>query len=72
SLFSLTTPIGLAIAGPIGDTMSVPILFLLAGLICISVAIVSFFIPAFRQIEQHKFNGASTATEPETLVGNCR
>ncbi|MEE8592996.1 MAG: MFS transporter [Candidatus Bipolaricaulota bacterium] len=71
SLFSLTTPIGLAIAGPIGDTMGIPFLFKIAGLMCIGVAVVSFFIPAFREIEEHAFNGSSVAADPEVpLVGS--
>ncbi|MBU1049531.1 MFS transporter [Candidatus Bipolaricaulota bacterium] len=53
SLFSLTTPIGLAIAGPIGDSMGIPFLFKVAGIICMGVAVTSLFIPAFRRIEEH-------------------
>ncbi len=60
SLFSLTTPIGLAIAGPIGDAMGIPFFFQLGGVICIGVAVASFFVPAFRRIEEHKLNGTST------------
>jgi len=63
SLFSLTTPIGLAIAGPVGDAMGIPFWFRLAGIICLIVAVVSFFIPAFRQLEEHKFNGVQTTEE---------
>jgi len=65
SLFSLTTPIGLAIAGPVGDAMGIPFWFRLAGIICLIIAVVSFFIPAFRQLEEHKFNGSSTEAEPQ-------
>jgi DHA3 family macrolide efflux protein-like MFS transporter len=69
SLFSLTTPIGLAIAGPVGDAMGIPFWFRLAGLICMVVAVVSFFIPAFRNIEEHAFNENTTATESEMPLG---
>ncbi|MCK4570946.1 MFS transporter [Candidatus Bipolaricaulota bacterium] len=65
SLFSLTTPIGLVIAGPVGDAMGIPFWFRLAGLICMAVAVVSFFIPAFRQLEAHKFNGDSASSGSE-------
>ena len=65
SLFSLTTPIGLAIAGPVGDAMGIPFWFRLAGIICLIIAVVSFFIPAFRQLEEHRFNGASTEAKPQ-------
>lgn len=67
SLFSLTTPIGLGIVVMVGDAVSVPFWFQLAGLICMGVAVVSLFIPAFRKIEEHAFNGASTATESDAL-----
>ncbi|MCK5245297.1 MFS transporter, partial [Candidatus Bipolaricaulota bacterium] len=65
SLFSLTTPIGLAIAGPVGDAMGIPFWFRLAGLICMGVAVASFFIPAFRRLEEHKFNESSMKAEPQ-------
>ena len=68
SLFSLTTPIGLAIVVIVGDTVSVPFWFRLAGVISMGVAAVSFFIPAFMHLEEHKFNGSSTMTETEKLL----
>jgi DHA3 family macrolide efflux protein-like MFS transporter len=54
SLFSLTTPIGLAIAGPVGDLMGVSFWFLLAGVICTLVAVVSFFVRPLVHIEDQK------------------
>jgi hypothetical protein len=68
SLFSLTTPIGLGIVVLVGDSVSVPFLFRLAGAICMGIAVISLFIPAFRKIEEHKFNGKATATESENLL----
>jgi len=68
SLFSLTTPIGLGIVIMVGDGVSIPFWFQLAGVIAIAVAAVSFFIPAFMHLEEHKFNGTSTATESDTLL----
>ncbi len=64
SLFSLTTPIGLAIAGPVADVTGVPFWFLLAGLICTATALISFFVPALIHIEDQTPNG-SPASEPE-------
>ena len=65
SLFSLTTPIGLGIVALVGDAVDVRFWFQLGGAMCLLVAIVSFFIPAFRTIEEHKFNGSSTGADPQ-------
>jgi len=54
SLFSLTTPIGLLIAGPVADVTGVPFWFLLAGAVCTATALVSFFIRPLIQIENQK------------------
>jgi len=64
SLFSLTTPIGLGIVALVGNAVEVTFWFQLGGVMCLLVAVVSFFIPAFRTIEEHKFNGTSTEAEP--------
>ena len=64
SLFSLTTPIGLGIVALVGNTVEVRFWFQLGGAMCLLVALVSFFIPAFRTIEEHKFNGSSAKAEP--------
>ncbi len=58
SLFSLTTPIGLAIAGPVADVTGVPFWFLLAGLICTATALISFFVPPLIHIEDQTPNGS--------------
>jgi MFS transporter, DHA3 family, macrolide efflux protein len=71
SLFSLTTPIGLAIAGPIGDAMGIPFLFRVAGVACMVVAVVSIFIPAFRAIEQHAFNSPLPSDSNLSLGGGA-
>ena len=63
SLFSLTTPIGLAIAGPVADVTGVPFWFLLAGLICAATALISFFVRPLIHIEDQTPNG-SPAEEP--------
>lgn len=51
SLVSLTTPIGLAIAGPLADRIGVPALFRMGGLLCVALALAGFFVPALRAIE---------------------
>jgi MFS transporter, DHA3 family, macrolide efflux protein len=65
SLFALTTPIGLAIAGPVGDAMGIPFLFRISGIVCIGVAVISFFIPAFRTIEEHGYHRTDSEPLPD-------
>ena len=65
SLFSLTTPLGLGIVALVGNAVEVSFWFRLGGIMCLLVALVSFFIPAFRTIEEHKFNGSSAKDEDQ-------
>ncbi len=58
SLFSLTTPIGLGMVALVGNTVEVSFWFRLGGILCLAVAAVSVFIPAFRGIEEHQFAAA--------------
>jgi len=51
SLFSLTTPIGLSIAGPVADATGVPFWFVLAGSICAATALIGFFVRPLIHIE---------------------
>lgn len=44
-------PIGLLVAGPVADRLSIQVWFLFAGLLCILMAICGLFIPAVMQIE---------------------
>jgi DHA3 family macrolide efflux protein-like MFS transporter len=68
SLFALTTPIGLAIAGPVGDMLGVRFWFQLAGVMCLAVGLPSFFIPALRNLEEHEFSERSPEDGTGTLV----
>jgi DHA3 family macrolide efflux protein-like MFS transporter len=67
SLFALTTPIGLAIAGPVGDALGVRFWFQLAGVMCLAVGLVSFFVPAVRTLEEHEFAEQPSEQETDTL-----
>lgn len=53
SLVSLSSPLGLAIAGPVSDRLGVQVWFLIAGILCLLVGVTSFFIPAILHIEEH-------------------
>jgi MFS transporter, DHA3 family, macrolide efflux protein len=50
-LVSLTTPIGLAIAGPLAERVGVPFLFKWGGILCAVIAGLGFFVPALRRME---------------------
>lgn len=59
-VFSLTTtaalaitPFSLAIAGPLADALGIRIWYLLAALVCISLAILGYFVADVREMEQH-------------------
>jgi len=67
SLFSLSTPIGLAIAGPMSDRLGVPFWFRAGGILCIAVGAVSFFIPTLIRIEER---GAASGA-PAPLAGDA-
>jgi len=56
-LFSFSTPIGLGILSLVGDAIRIPLLYQSAGLLCLVVTVSCGAIPAFRKLEQHKFNG---------------
>lgn len=53
SLISLSSPLGLAIAGPVSDRFGIQIWFVVAGILCIAVGIAAFFIPAILHIEEN-------------------
>jgi DHA3 family macrolide efflux protein-like MFS transporter len=54
SLVSITTPIGLVIAGPVSDLVGIQFWFLFSGVICILVGCIFFFIPAITNIEENQ------------------
>ena len=53
SVISLMVPIGLAIGGPLADTFGVRLLFVLAGIGCILLALTWVSIPAILYLEDH-------------------
>jgi len=63
SLFSLTTPVGLGLVALVGNAVEVSFWFRLGGVLCLAVAAISVFIPAFRGIEDHRFAGSTPAAQ---------
>ncbi len=61
SLFSLSSPIGLILAGPISDRLGLQVWYVAAGLLCGVIGLAGFFIPALVHIEE---NNNRRAPEP--------
>jgi len=53
SLAAGMSPIGLIIAGPLSDRVSIQTWFLLAGILCLIMAVVGMFIPAVMNLESN-------------------
>jgi len=59
SLFALSTPIGLAMAGPISDVIGVSSWFLIGGCVFVAGGFASLFIRPMMEIEDQKLNGSA-------------
>jgi DHA3 family macrolide efflux protein-like MFS transporter len=59
SLLSMTSPLGLAVAGPVSDWLGLQVWFLAAGVLCVAAGLSGFFVPAVANIEQNH-GGATT------------
>ena len=70
SLFALTTPIGLAIAGPVADVVGVGLWFLAGGCLFLAGGIASFFIRPLMRIEDHKFVDEGTPETVQVVAGD--
>jgi DHA3 family macrolide efflux protein-like MFS transporter len=62
SFSGMMAPLGMAIAGPVADAVGVQFWFVLAGAVCVLMALVSFFIPALMHLDDT--NGERPATNP--------
>jgi DHA3 family macrolide efflux protein-like MFS transporter len=67
SLLSLSSPIGLALAGPLSDVFGLQIWFVTAGVLTSAVGVAGLLVPAVMQIEENANGGAET-TEEQTLA----
>jgi DHA3 family macrolide efflux protein-like MFS transporter len=65
SLLGLTSPLGLAVAGPVSDWLGLQVWYLAAGVLCSLVGLSGFLIPAIVHIEENQ-NG--TAVPGEVLA----
>jgi DHA3 family macrolide efflux protein-like MFS transporter len=65
SLLNITSPLSLAVAGPISDTVGLQMWYLVTGLVSAALGIAGFFIPAIVNIEENGHAQPETDTRPE-------
>jgi len=53
SLLSITSPLGLAVAGPVSDWLGIQVWYLIGGALCVIIGLAGFFIPAIVQLEDN-------------------
>jgi DHA3 family macrolide efflux protein-like MFS transporter len=64
SLLWITSPFGLAVAGPVSDWLGLQVWYVTAGVLCGVIGLAGFFIPALVNIEE---NTSQTSAEAEPL-----
>jgi DHA3 family macrolide efflux protein-like MFS transporter len=53
SLFSISSPIGLAIAGPVSDALGLQVWYVTAGALCAVSGLAGFLVPSIVHIEEN-------------------
>ncbi len=61
SLLSLSSPLGLALAGPLSDQLGLQIWFVTAGVLTSAVGVAGLLVPAVMQIEENANGGQAEA-----------
>ena len=67
SLFNITTPFSLAVAGPVTDWLGIQMWYVVAGVLCGATGLMGFFIPAFVNIERNN-NGYVAQDETQSAT----
>ena len=57
SLLSITSPFGLAVAGPVSDWLGLQVWYVTAGVMCGVTGLIGFFVPAIVNIEENNIIG---------------
>ena len=65
SLLSLTSPLSLAIAGPVADRLGLQAWYVMAGGLCLLAGLAGFLIPAIMNIEE---NASGSSTEKQQIA----
>lgn len=70
SLTSLSSPLGLAMAGPVSDWLGIHVWFIIAGILCTAVGVFGFLSSAIVRIEENHSQGHHTV--PSKLEGTVK
>jgi DHA3 family macrolide efflux protein-like MFS transporter len=68
SLLNITSPLSLAVAGPVSDKVGLQMWFLVTGLVSAATGIAGFFIPAIVNIEENGHAKPETDARPEVTA----
>jgi len=69
SVAGIMSPLGMAIAGPVADALGVQFWFVLAGAVCVLMAVVAFFVPALMHLDDTNGHATSKAAALAGTVG---
>ena len=69
SLVGITSPLGLAIAGPLADAFDAQVWYALAGIVCVGVGVVGYIIPDIARVEEGAVVPADPAGSPVAGAG---
>jgi DHA3 family macrolide efflux protein-like MFS transporter len=67
SVAAAMSPLGLIIAGPVADVLGVRAWFVLGGVACLLMAIISFMIPAVMHLENTRGDSVETQPGPQNI-----
>jgi DHA3 family macrolide efflux protein-like MFS transporter len=69
SLLSISSPIGLAIAGPVSDALGLQVWYLTAGVLCAGAGLAGFLVPSIVHIEE---NHGGRTVEGQPLAADAQ
>jgi len=64
SLFSISSPIGLAIAGPVSDALGLQVWYVAAGVLCAASGLAGFLVPSIVHIEENHGGQITEGRQP--------
>jgi DHA3 family macrolide efflux protein-like MFS transporter len=67
SLVSISSPIGLVIAGPVSDALGLQVWYVVAGVLCAVSGLAGFLVPSIVHIEEN--HGGQSAEGPQPILG---
>ncbi|MCX7854627.1 MAG: MFS transporter, partial [Anaerolineae bacterium] len=68
SIAGAMMPLGTAIAGPVADWLGVQVWFLVGGMVCALMGVVSFFVPAIVHMEDQMASSSASGGRAEGVI----